>query len=922
MRQIANTEAELSKYDEEHSNKDGRVFNYVVNNKRAKAKLLKGAKRGKHLVVESKNGCVNLIFSDGSYLETVLPLLKSWHQKVNEKILLNNTEIEVVEFDVGIEDSQKHIDTKLVIVSNNCRLVLHAYNSTQKIMIQGQNYENFAMNCLEPFFKDKIEETIEQITKLNDDIKDSLEMKHKKIEKTFNCPQCGFVCISNGELKVHMKSCHSKPALCSPPRNKAPKILQEDISISELNEKEILAVENCAPQAQKCIWNSCAYISKDEEDLKDHLEEKHEKLISETVKDNCINGKDEVLELARNDDEEEQSKEEELVSKNVSVDVVALFMCEECGFHTNNNDDLKVHQDNIHSQKQKQQVVDENIPDFEANKISEEAQEEKKLINSIKCHFCDSTFTCLTQLKDHIVNEHCSDKTDVIQQMKSETCTRCAECNFVGTPTELKSHNSKHDNHTFKCRICEQVFQDVESLNNHIRAKGFPNHTNSPEPFPCEICGLVMATFDLLKKHMTTFHSPSIEACRYCDHRAVSKDDLQEHLIENHEDIVILHTMASEVNSIHDKFNSLDSFKQEVMSLLAKLFSSHNEIKQELFLVRNNQAYDKPQPATNVEKPFEETKETPRKSYKEIVESNIKNIREESEKHQNRSEEKVEKVLWVGTSFSKSLDIHKFQSDTKTRVKNVKAFGIKKEENQFYPERNFTSIVPDAVKDEEPDTIVLEGGSIEISNIDVRAALMDQEKEIKDYEKEWFEKTERDSANLFEVAERALKQKPNSKVIIVKRLPRHDPFSVDPLGIKKKLSKFGNDAYDQLWFKRGGPKNIHIVDFGLGTENSPFLQKLIFGNPASNSYDGIHLRGQGASRHLTYRAVQAMKPVLKTNTLPGRFSLHGSHRSCPQTIFQQKQRNNQTQMFKTKEGSQKIAYSIPTQNSFEVLGNC
>ena len=90
-----------------------------------------------------------------------MPLLKSWHQKVNEKILLNNTEIEVVEFDVGIEDSQKHIDTKLVIVSNNCRLVLHAYNTSQKIMVQGQNYENFAMNCLEPFFKDKIEETIE-----------------------------------------------------------------------------------------------------------------------------------------------------------------------------------------------------------------------------------------------------------------------------------------------------------------------------------------------------------------------------------------------------------------------------------------------------------------------------------------------------------------------------------------------------------------------------------------------------------------------------------------------------------------------------------------------------------------------------------------------------------------------------------------
>ena len=62
MKQITSEVSNLCEYSEEINKKDDRVFNYAMNNKRAKAKLLKGAKRGKHLVVESKIGCVNLIF--------------------------------------------------------------------------------------------------------------------------------------------------------------------------------------------------------------------------------------------------------------------------------------------------------------------------------------------------------------------------------------------------------------------------------------------------------------------------------------------------------------------------------------------------------------------------------------------------------------------------------------------------------------------------------------------------------------------------------------------------------------------------------------------------------------------------------------------------------------------------------------------
>ena len=64
--------------------RNGREFNYVVNEKRTKAKLLKGAKRRNNLEVEVKSGCVNLRFNDGSYFEVILPLLREFHKREGE----------------------------------------------------------------------------------------------------------------------------------------------------------------------------------------------------------------------------------------------------------------------------------------------------------------------------------------------------------------------------------------------------------------------------------------------------------------------------------------------------------------------------------------------------------------------------------------------------------------------------------------------------------------------------------------------------------------------------------------------------------------------------------------------------------------------------------------------------------------------
>ena len=931
MNMIKNNASELCQYEEEAEDKDRRVFQYVINNKRAKAKLLKGAKRGKHLVVESKNGCVNLIFSDGSYLKTVLPLLRSWHKKLNEKILINETEVQVVEIDDGIDDSRKHIDTKLVILANKSRLVIHAYNSKQKLMVQGQDYENFALNCLEPFFKDRIEETIEQITKINGDIKISLDTKKEvKMDKTFRCPQCELTCLSNTDLRVHVKSCHTKPSICSPPRNKVPKVLVEDLSISSLEENQLHEIEmSKSTQDQDIKTNqeheceSCGYTFKDKDDLRKHFEENHMeyfriKYLSEEKQEKKVDENPSKVDEEIDKDDVSEVKDTNIVEQHVEIN------CNKYNSETQTSNVLE-EQEHDHIE-----VVIKEKDDVKEDILIEKFQKIPAQKVGHKCSFCVEIYPNLRELKVHIKTSHWDDSPDDIEIIEEDTCSKCPECKFVGSKSEMENHTTIKHMDQFNFKKCDQVFEARKSLNRHIRTE----HDPHSEPFPCMLCGLVFATFELLQNHTRSDHTTNQESCKYCDHTEENKEDLLEHMIKEHEDTVLAHTIASLVDKIDDKVDRLDRFSGEVMSLLGKLFEQNNELKQELFLIRNNQALYKNEPSTPVDKFPETTTEPLKKSYKDIVESNIKNIRKEVEEpketSKNNNANKNDKLVWVGTSLSKTLDIHKFQNDTKSSVKTVKAFGIKREENHLYPEMNFTEIVPEVIEEDSPDTLVLQGGSIEITNIDVKQALMDSNKDIEDYKEEWFSKTEKDSSNLFDIAERAIKKKPKMKVIIVKRLPRNDPFISDPLGIKKKLSKFGNNVYDQLWFRRGAPKNIHIVNFELGCEQSPHLQKLIFGNPASQQFDGIHLRGEGASRHLTYRAAQAIKPVLKQTVQLSKkhdnFPALSSHQNCPQAVYQQEQRDLQYNMNKSQaqmyqNTGRRITYNVPIKNSFGILGN-
>ena len=104
------------------------------------------------------------------------------------------------------------------------------------------------------------------------------------------------------------------------------------------------------------------------------------------------------------------------------------------------------------------------------------------------------------------------------------------------------------------------------------------------------MCGLVFLNFSLLQEHVREFHKPKQDSCKYCEFSALSKEAIQEHMIEAHEEYVILHTMASQVDQMSDKFTHFESFGAQVMNFLKSIHGSQNEMKHEISLLKNKQA--------------------------------------------------------------------------------------------------------------------------------------------------------------------------------------------------------------------------------------------------------------------------------------------------------------------------------------------
>ena len=223
---------DLVKATEANEDRIERQFEYVVNDRALKTKFSKGAKRPSIEIVQNSNSC-NMIFNLGAWNCTVIPVLKHWNNMKGTSIDINQTVINVTEVKTGTDLTGKSIDTQVIFYMNNEKVVLHCYNTTQLILINGVGYLKFLELFLRPFFEEKVRLRHQQIEKYNTDALEFLKLS--KVKRS----EISLPTISSKRLLSFTPLRSAKKAKQSPIKSAhkpPPIILNEDATIIEEHE--------------------------------------------------------------------------------------------------------------------------------------------------------------------------------------------------------------------------------------------------------------------------------------------------------------------------------------------------------------------------------------------------------------------------------------------------------------------------------------------------------------------------------------------------------------------------------------------------------------------------------------------------------------------------------------------------------------
>ena len=233
--------------------------------------------------------------------------------------------------------------------------------------------------------------------------------------------------------------------------------------------------------------------------------------------------------------------------------------------------------------------------------------------------------------------------------------------------------------------------------------------------------------------------------CQHCDVEVKDSEELKQHIIDRHEEVFILHTIAKQLEQLSDGLEEVQPFKNELVSVLKAILHTQNEMKQELFLIRNKQSEScsklqagpskTPEPVAktneiHIEKANPAPKDTKEKPTYASKATNMK---------QNNSKDKEKKnVLLIGDSIAGNINVDVIEKAVNGKVRTSKAYssifdnvGTKAKAAARYPSKNFKDVIPVEVRKEPIDYLVLQSGSVDITNLNTK----DKPEEYSEYYK-------------------------------------------------------------------------------------------------------------------------------------------------------------------------------------------
>ena len=140
------------------------------------------------------------------------------------------------------------------------------------------------------------------------------------------------------------------------------------------------------------------------------------------------------------------------------------------------------------------------------------------------------------------------------------------------------------------------------------------------------------------------------------------------------------------------------------------------------------------------------------------------------------------------------MDFDSLALDLDMDINCVKAYSVTAESvGARFPSKNFLDVVEKELDKRNYKVLVLGGGTVEVTNLN---ANINTEINLTSFREE----ITTSSQKMFALAESALQtHKDLEKVIILRRPPRFDPVTGDPLQIKPQLSSLGDATLFDQW---------------------------------------------------------------------------------------------------------------------------
>ena len=131
--------------------------------------------------------------------------------------------------------------------------------------------------------------------------------------------------------------------------------------------------------------------------------------------------------------------------------------------------------------------------------------------------------------------------TEDLHENYSQPQTFFNICQYCGARfmniESFESHMKCHEQKEYKCTLCEAMFDDNYNLQLHTQYK----HSYDPRffKFYCGFCGLRFKEEETLQIHVKS-HKLSMYKCKICDNKFDNRTILEKHIIKEHENTTTL----------------------------------------------------------------------------------------------------------------------------------------------------------------------------------------------------------------------------------------------------------------------------------------------------------------------------------------------------------------------------------------------